>query len=114
MTLPYADHARVDREKVTEYLLSSSHPDGRSKSEFFGRYGFRAKEWQVLARALCKHGQLYPVSTIVDSDYGSRYSIEGALETPDGRQPMVRTIWMIGKGTTIPRLITAYPAPAKG
>jgi hypothetical protein len=42
--LPNADQARVEREKITEYLLSTSHPDGRSKAEFFSRFGFRVDE----------------------------------------------------------------------
>jgi hypothetical protein len=28
---------------------------------------------------------------------------------PDGRAPMVRTVWTIDEGQTLPRLITAYP-----
>lgn len=57
MRLPYATKARVERKKVVEYLLSVSHPDGSSKARFFSRYGFRVEEWEVLARALRKHGK---------------------------------------------------------
>jgi hypothetical protein len=31
MKLPNAERARVDREKITDYLLSPVHPDGSSK-----------------------------------------------------------------------------------
>ena len=110
MKLPHAEHARVDREKITDYLLSPSHPDGASKTAFFTSYGFRAEEWQVFAEALRKHGQTHPVVKVVDSSYGSRYSIDGILEAPDGRRPLVRTVWILGKGSTEPRLVTAYPA----
>ena len=72
MKLPYAEHVRVDREKVTDYLLSPSHPDGASKANFFTRYG--------------------------------------DLEAPDGRRPLVRTVWILAKGSAEPRLVTAYPA----
>lgn len=109
MKLPHAENARVDREKITEYLLSPSHPDGASKTAFFTRYGFKADDWQVFAEALRKHGQTYLVAKVVDSAFGSRYSVEGMLETPDGRQPLVRTIWILDKGSTEPRLVTAYP-----
>ena len=108
--LPYAERALVDREKITDYLLSPTHPDGGSKRAFFTSYGFRAEDWQVFAEALCKHGQTHPVVKVVDSNYGSRYSINGVLETPDGRHPLVRTVWILGKGSTEPRLVTAYPA----
>lgn len=110
MKLPYAEHVRVDREKVTDYLLSPSHPDGSSKANFFTRYGFRVENWQILAEALRKHGQTHPVVKAVDSNYGSRYSVDGDLEVPDGRCPLVRTVWILAKGSAEPRLVTAYPA----
>jgi hypothetical protein len=41
MMLPKGDGAYVDRTKIIDYLLSLSHPDGRSKAEFFRRFGFK-------------------------------------------------------------------------
>ena len=34
---------------------------------------------------------------------------EGALRTPDGRNPLIRTIWMIKLNETAPRFVTATP-----
>ena len=110
MKLPHGESAWVGREKITDYLLSPSHPDGAGKAAFFTGYGFRAEEWEVFTRVLRKHGQTHPVIKVVDSDFGSRYAIDGILETPDGRQPFVRTVWILEKGSTEPRLVTAYPA----
>jgi hypothetical protein len=31
------------------------------------------------------------------------------IETPGGRMPAVRTVWIVDHGTTAPRLVTAYP-----
>ena len=31
-------------------------------------------------------------------------------ETSDGRNPCVRTVWQIDRGSDYPRFITAYPA----
>jgi hypothetical protein len=45
-----------------------------------------------------------------DAD-GVTYLIEGLLETPSGRKPHVRTIWLIETGQVAPRFITAYPLP---
>ena len=64
--MPYAAKARVERKKVVEYLLSFSHPDGRSKAEFFSRFGFSVDEWEVLARALKKHGREHVVTVSPD------------------------------------------------
>ena len=109
MRLPNAEHVCVDREKLTDYLLCISHPDGGSKAEFFARFGFRVEDWEVLAEALRKHGAHCDVVNIVDSAYGTRYAVDGLLETPDRRSPLVRTVWIIETGSARPRLITAHP-----
>ena len=109
MRLPNAEQARVDRNKITDYLLSVTHADGRSKAEFFDRFGFRVEEWQRLAEALRVHGASHQAIRVVETSYGTRYSVDGALETPDERNPIVRTVWMIDRGSDTPRLITAHP-----
>ncbi len=43
------------------------------------------------------------------SPFGIRYVIEGPLNSPDGRSPLVRTVWFIESSEDMPRLITAYP-----
>jgi hypothetical protein len=40
---------------------------------------------------------------------GEKYVLEGLLETPGGKRPPVRTVWIIDAGLTAPRLVTAYP-----
>ena len=109
MKLPHADQLRVDREKITDYLLSATHPEGGGKAEFFARFGFHMADWEVLADALRKHGASHPVVKTVASSHGARYAVEGELESPDGRNPRVRTVWIVEKGSTAPRLITALP-----
>jgi hypothetical protein len=37
--LPNAAHAVVGRGKVVDYLLSATHPEGRSKARFFSSHG---------------------------------------------------------------------------
>lgn len=41
-------------------------------------------------------------------DDGVKYVVEGALPSPDGRNPRVRSVWMIDGGRSYPRLISAY------
>lgn len=62
--LPGSGQARVDQTKIVDYLLSPTHPDGRSKAEFFTRFGFKATEWQVLAEALRAVGAGNPVVAV--------------------------------------------------
>lgn len=109
MQLPSVEDARVEQAKLLDYLLNQEHPEGKSKAAFFLRFGFRAASWDVLAEALRNHAFQHEVQKTVASSYGVRYVIEGPLETPDERAPLVRTVWMIDEGTSAPRLITAYP-----
>lgn len=108
-TLPYANDLRVDRIKVVEYLLSVSN--SRGKAQFFIRFGFNAETWQVLADALIARARSCTVVSEVESSYGTRYSVDGTIDTPSGRvpSPHVRTVWIWEPGTTHLRLITAHP-----
>lgn len=109
MSLPNSEQLQVDREKVVEYLLSPTHPDGQAKAEFFRRFGFRHEQWEVLAMALREHGASHPISKTVDSPHGTRYSVDGEIVSPDGRNPRVRSIWIAEVGSQRLRLITAHP-----
>jgi len=109
MKLPHANQARAGREKFTEYLLNRSHPDGKNKAEFFTRFGFDVERWELLANAMVRHAVRHDVVRTVESAHGTRYAVDGPLECPDGRHPLVRSVWLIEKGSRVPRLITAYP-----
>lgn len=105
--LPWAERAQIERVKVVEYLLDATR--SRGKAAFFRGFGFTVEGWEVFAGALRRHGATYSVSSAVESAWGIRYSVDGPLETPSGRSPLVRTVWLLQKGADVPRLITAYP-----
>jgi hypothetical protein len=105
MMLPEFASAVVPEQKIVAYLLSFNHPDGHAKAQFFSRFGFRADQWQIFADALKQHVAAYEVATLDVTPFGTRYVIEGALVTPDGRNPGVRTVWFIAIGETIPHLV---------
>ena len=109
MKLPNFDRAMVPQEKITEYLLSPDHPRGRWKAQFFVKVGFSPVEGDVLVAALLQHVADHQVKKVEDSQFGIHYTVEGAMEVPDGSAPVVRSIWFIRTGDTIPRLVTAYP-----
>ena len=109
MKLPNAANAVVECEKIVGYLLDSEHLIGASKANFFSKFGFSADQREVLADALRVHGQTHEVKRTRETGFGPRYEIEGTLTAPDGREPMVRSVWQLDKGAVAPRLITAYP-----
>jgi hypothetical protein len=113
MKLPNIIEARVAQAKITDYLLSFEHEDGRSKADFFTRFGFSASQWLVMTAALKEHAQANDVTRVEDSPFGKRYVIEGVIETPDGKTPLIRSIWFIGHSDTSPQFVTAYPLRRK-
>jgi hypothetical protein len=109
MKLPNVDQADVPQEKVTDYLLSATHRDGKHKAAFFLAFGFRLEAWHELAEALLSHARQHEVAAQQASPFGVRYMVEGTLPAPDGRAPNVRTVWFVDTGETAPRFVTAYP-----
>ena len=112
MNLPGAESAIVLRSKVEDYLLNLEHPIGGGKAKFFIHFGFHRERWEELAAALRGHVQEHPVADALEEAGGITYVIEGRMKTPSGRQPRVRTIWLLETGELAPRFITAYPLEA--
>jgi hypothetical protein len=55
MKLPNLEQAIVPPEKITDYLLSITHEDGKHKAAFFMGFGFTVESWEELAEALIDH-----------------------------------------------------------
>lgn len=109
MKLPNAHLALVEREKITAYLLNAAHPDNGGKAPFFMALGFAPEQWELLASALRQSAVTSAVAQKMETRHGKKYIIDGAISTPSGKLPVVRTIWIIEHGETVPRLVTAYP-----
>jgi hypothetical protein len=86
---------------------------GKEKAAFFRRFEFSVAEWEQLAHAFVAHAATYEVADSVTTLEGVHYTIEGELQTPDGRNPTIRSVWVIDKGSETPRFITAYPLRRK-
>ncbi|MGE0132790.1 MAG: DUF6883 domain-containing protein [Blastocatellales bacterium] len=109
MKLPSLENAQIPQAKITDYLLSFTHRDGRHKAAYFTRFGFSADNWEIMAAALLQHAAENDVARVEDSPFGKRYVIEGELNMPDGRKPDVRVVWFIAQSDFAPYLVTAYP-----
>lgn len=109
MKLPDLANASIDCEKITNYLLNADHSEGGHKAAFFASFGFRLAGWQIFASALLRHAADNPVARETSTSYGTMYAVEGPLHCPDRRTPEVRVIWIVNRGSTAPRLVTAYP-----
>ena len=109
MNLPNAEHALVEDAKLLGYLLNPDHPHGLHKARYLEGFGFVASDADQLRDALLAHGRSHEVAAVRQTGFGPRYAVEGLLLSPDGRNPLVRTVWQMDKGEVATRLITAYP-----
>jgi hypothetical protein len=78
--LSNVDRAIVDPRKLTDYLLSATHPFGRSKAEFFARFGYSGDNWPAFAGALLRHAAEHDVIEWEEVAFGAVYAVEGAGE----------------------------------
>lgn len=109
MRLPHADQAWIPREKIVDYLLSTTHSVGSAKAKFFRGFGFGDQDVELLEKGLLLIARTSEVTEMVESTFGSKYTVDGDLWTPSGVVVSVRTVWIIEVGEESPRFVTAYP-----
>ena len=109
MKLPNREKAYIPLPKLHNYLLSKMHSIGKWKAGFFLSCGFDAKNVNELERHLIAIAQSEDVREVIPSAHGTKFVIDGLLQTLDGRSVQIRTIWIIDGGEDRPRFVTAYP-----
>lgn len=110
MTLPYGEAAFVPSLKLTRYLLSTSHPVGRSKARFLRSRGFHDGNVPDLRAALVGVAQSGEVTEVEHTPHGVKHVVEGEIQTPHCDRARIRTVWITETGDARPRFVTAYPA----
>jgi hypothetical protein len=108
--LPGRERLLVEREKIVDYLLNPDHRYGASKARFFGAFGFRREDWEVLRDALCEHGRRWEVAIMTETGFGPRYARR--IGDTGWSSPTYLHRWQLDADQTAPRLITAYPSEA--
>jgi hypothetical protein len=109
MKVPNRENAYIPLSKLHDYLLAEKHPVGRWKANFFRAHGFDVINATLLKQQLMTIIHFKDAKEIVSSTHGTKYIIDGAIETPVGGVVQVRTVWIIEAGQDRPRFVTAYP-----
>ena len=109
MKLPNRENAYIPSLKLSDYLLSKIHPVGRWKSRFFRGLGFNETNVDMLEKTLISIVNSGDVKDAVTSEHGTKYIIDGLLQSPIGGQAKIRTVWIVGTTENPPRFVTAYP-----
>lgn len=109
VTIPNAGAALIERAKVADYLLSSTHPVGRFKAVVFRSLGFDAASWSDLRDALHTLARSGTAIELPSTPFGRRYEVRGTLVGPNGRSARIVTAWIVRTDEDFPRFVTAYP-----
>lgn len=110
MKLPNGNHAYIPPEKLRDYLLSPTHPVGRTKARFFQSLGFTSANTAALEQQLQRIAEAEDVSDTIPTPYGVKYVVFGSVLGDTGRSALLATVWIIEPDDDRPRLVTAYPA----
>ena len=62
-----------------------STPSGRAKVRLFFGLGFQRESIGILSEALRRHAEENNVATSEETDFGSKYVVEGPLVAPEGK-----------------------------
>jgi len=109
MKLPNSIAAYVPDAKLFGYLLSTSHPEGGPKAEFFAAIGYPVEKAETLRSEFLRIAHSEEVKDEIFFDFGVKYVVEGLLAREGGMGIPIRTIWVIDRGETAPRFVSAYP-----
>ena len=109
MKLPNGTRAIVEIEKLSNYCLSSQHPEGRHKARvFLATLGMVASDAgklrEILLTAAVGNNE---VAMIGADKYGCRYSFDLVVNW-GSREALVRSAWIIKTGEDFPRLVSCY------
>lgn len=109
MKLPLRKNAYIPREKLTDYILSETHADGKLKAKLFRKFGFNETNISLLEKSLLNIAYTQEVKDIVESIHGTKYVIDGKITTPSGKILKIRTVWILESNKNAPRFVTTYP-----
>ena len=108
MTLPNAEEAIIEIEKLRDYCLNRDHPRGKHKARILAAaLGITQEDSEELSQVIlseirtaeCEVGEL--------DEYGSRYTVDLEIERNE-RTAIVPTGWIIKSGERAPRLTTCF------
>lgn len=99
----------IGEDKIAAYLLNIDHAEGGSKARFFIARGFDPASPRPFLAALMRHGRPSQLVRETATAFGVKRIYEGQIETPDGLDPRIRSVWHKATGDFLRLLVTAYP-----
>ena len=109
MRLPNPDKIIIPKEKLTDYLLSVTHPIGKSKAQFLGFLGFDESKADLIEKEIRGVAEMNDIIEEKSTNFGMKYIINGRINAPNGDIVEIKTVWILETGKERPRFVTLYP-----
>ena len=109
MKVPNYHNAHIPTDKIEGYILSKTHPIGKTKALFFEQIGYTIENKDLFIEDIYSILKENSVARKVENDFGIKYIVKGKVGERFGKPVAVITIWLIEEGASNPRFITAYP-----
>ena len=104
-----AQDAIIPPRKLRDYILSSTHPEGRFKAAYFVRLGYSQADWEELDADLREQHLSREAEPRTPSPYGEKYEFLAPLTGPNGVTAWIRSVWIVLNGENAGRLVTLVP-----
>jgi len=109
MLIPNAERAVVDVRKLRDYCLNPEHDEGKHKARLFtAALGMTSDDADDLRHTLLQAVKTNDAQLGRLDEYGQRYIVDFMLEWR-GKRAMIRSSWIIERGSDTPRLTSCYP-----
>lgn len=106
--LPHGDAAIFDLRKIADYCLNPSHPRGRHKARVFrDALGLKQSDAVWLRDAVLGAARSNEALMMFEDDWGRHWRLDATIER-QGRHAVVRTIWIVRTGESVPRFVTCW------
>lgn len=108
MTLPNADQAVVEIQKLRDYCLNPTHPRGKHKARVFeSALGLTEDDAERLREELLAAVQKNDAKRLFEDEYGVRYQVEFKMGVASNHAT-IRSVWIVRSNESFPKLATCY------
>jgi len=107
-TLPGAERAIVEIEKLENYCLDPTHPRGRHKARVFrDALAVTRNEAEMLRAWLIEGARRETAMELPSDQWGRRWQIDIPVRRQE-RRAVIRSLWIVRHGGDAPRLVTCW------
>ena len=95
MKVPNYHNAQIPTDKIEGYILSKTHPIGKTKALFFEHAGYTIRNRDLFIEDIYSILKENSVARKVETEYGIKYIVKGKIGERFGKPVAVITIWLV-------------------